>query len=686
MKKVLLALIIIQVHLLSWSQSLNIPDRNSNLPNGDGFVDIIVNLDLETREDTIFSHYIQGNIPDFMRNFVQIDISEVINTTTYNIEYFVLPDYLAIGCDTNYFLCPMTPVLAQRICNYSDCTLPTRKMVNEIYSASELKLSPSTMTPSAEMINVPYFDTHNQTVWSQRWDVINDHPLGELVGGHKKDVVISNEIYESGSEWVVIYGWHQLNGSPIQPLYNGHILTYADYSHGIRLISNSCIVNGVEMSIREILQDANLYSLFSDEDQIATPYYPVSETVPDKPISFAITQDNDANAVIQISDDLNAEFFILEISTDGQIFTVSDTITSGSTTLTNFQLNTPYFCKIKACNSEVCSEFSEVLGFKLSENLSQMLVINAFDRITTGNTYDFIIEHGNAIHENDYAFNSATDEAIRNSLLTLNDFERIDIIFGEESSNDVTFTEVDQDLYKSYLNNGGKLFISGSEIAWDLDHLGSYTDKSFFNEYLKAQYVYDAPMNQSSTHYEFEGITEPFAALPIMNFDDGTNGYYDVDYPDVIDPVNGSDQCFQYSSAGGQSAGICYTGLFPGGTSAGKLVYLGFPFETVYNEENRNQLMGAILEYFDTYVMLEDKNILSEISIFPNPCFDIINIHTSSSIDINSQIKIYDLQGHLLSTQKFKDQLDVSNLNPGLYFIQVKDSDSTKTVRFVKGN
>jgi len=47
--------------------------------------------------------------------------------------YYVLPDYLAVGSDQNYFLCPMTPILAQRIADYAECTLPTRKMVNEIY-------------------------------------------------------------------------------------------------------------------------------------------------------------------------------------------------------------------------------------------------------------------------------------------------------------------------------------------------------------------------------------------------------------------------------------------------------------------------------------------------------------------------------------------------------------------------
>ena len=35
--------------------------------------------------------------------------------TNQNAVYHVTPDYLAIGSDQDYFLCPMTPLLGQRI-------------------------------------------------------------------------------------------------------------------------------------------------------------------------------------------------------------------------------------------------------------------------------------------------------------------------------------------------------------------------------------------------------------------------------------------------------------------------------------------------------------------------------------------------------------------------------------------
>ncbi|MFZ2324125.1 MAG: hypothetical protein WAV89_10550 [Ignavibacteriaceae bacterium] len=142
----------------------------------------------------------------------------------------------------------MTPLLAQRVCNNLNCTLPTKKMVDQIYTSAPCKLRPQPIPPSAEMITVPVFAQHNDSVKTLRFPVIPEYPHGTLVGGTNKDVIISNYIYQNLKtnvpKPVVIYGWHQLNGVPIQPVYNGHSETYADYSHGIRLVLDSALVDG----------------------------------------------------------------------------------------------------------------------------------------------------------------------------------------------------------------------------------------------------------------------------------------------------------------------------------------------------------------------------------------------------------------------------------------------------------
>ena len=55
---------------------------------------------------------------------------------------------------------------------------------------------------------------------------------------------------------------------------------------------------------------------------------------------------------------------------------------------------------------------------------------------------------------------------------------------------------------KAFLDEGGNLLVSGSELAWDLDYRGNTTDKAFLSDYLKVAYAADAPgKNQSSTQW-----------------------------------------------------------------------------------------------------------------------------------------------------------------------------------------
>src|SRR5690606_19285035 len=111
------------------------------------------------------------------------------------IRYYVIPDFLAIGSDEDYFYCPMKPQLAQKVANLLKCSLPTRKISNRIYQSAVVKMVPEPIPPSPAMITVPVFEKHNQLVQTQRKQSQTRYPLGSLVAGNKKDVVISNKIF-----------------------------------------------------------------------------------------------------------------------------------------------------------------------------------------------------------------------------------------------------------------------------------------------------------------------------------------------------------------------------------------------------------------------------------------------------------------------------------------------------------
>jgi hypothetical protein len=261
------------------AQTLKLPPRPAGAVSGSAFAKSIMPLELREREEKIYEQVALGNVPDFLRKLCPVRVREINDDKTNSATYYVTPDYLAVGSDEDYFLTPLSPIMAQKVADLLHCSLPTRKMVDDIYKSAAVKLAPSPIPPSPAMATVPVFIQHNDTVGKQRKAQLAAHPLGALVAGDKKDVVISAKLAAAPGK-VAIYGWHQPNGKPIQPLYTGHADYYADYSHGIRLVQLTVGVNGVVGTVPEVLADSALCGLLSDEGSISTPRYPGAFRVP----------------------------------------------------------------------------------------------------------------------------------------------------------------------------------------------------------------------------------------------------------------------------------------------------------------------------------------------------------------------------------------------------------------------
>lgn len=240
-----------------------IPDRKFDAKSGSEFVSSNMSLSGSLREENIVKECLSGNIPDFLRKFVPVEVSQGPNTITY----MVMPDYLCIGSNYNYIRMPMSPLSAQKIADQYDCSLPTRKMVNDIWKVSVNKLDPQPWGPpyDASMMSTNRYTKHNERIQKQIID--NGFDQKKLTSGHKKDVVLTNQLYPNNpKERVAIYGWIYKSGKPIQGLnYWSHEDFYADYSHGIRLIANDVMVNNKPVRLQDVFADTNLSALISDE-------------------------------------------------------------------------------------------------------------------------------------------------------------------------------------------------------------------------------------------------------------------------------------------------------------------------------------------------------------------------------------------------------------------------------------
>src|SRR5204863_4136144 len=148
-------------------QTLKLPERSATAPSNKELVKAMTALSLPEREEYIFHQITNGNVPALLRKLVAVTNSATINGSNHVLKYFVAPDYFALGSDSDYFFTPMTPMLAQRVADFLGCTLPSRKISDEIWRAATVKMTPTPIPPTPKMITVPVFETHNDIVRTQ---------------------------------------------------------------------------------------------------------------------------------------------------------------------------------------------------------------------------------------------------------------------------------------------------------------------------------------------------------------------------------------------------------------------------------------------------------------------------------------------------------------------------------------
>jgi hypothetical protein len=243
-----------------------VPRRAPQALTGSQFADSVSNLDRQQREHAILGQLFEGNLPDFLRKLAPVKLSyELASGQTLAATIFVMPEYLAIGSDSDFLRIPMNLHTAAALANRFGFVLPTKKMVDAIYDQSTCQFTPQPLPAGPQMTSTEYYRAHNAMIDKQ--SQTRGFPFGALVSGHKKDVVVTNRLAKRPGQ-IAIYGWHRGAGAPIQPLSTVHGAGYADYSHGIRLVGRMALIDGTLRSVHGILQDSVLANVLSDEGVI----------------------------------------------------------------------------------------------------------------------------------------------------------------------------------------------------------------------------------------------------------------------------------------------------------------------------------------------------------------------------------------------------------------------------------
>lgn len=380
---------------------------------------------------------------------------------------------------------------------------------------------------------------------------------------------------------------------------------------------------------RAAIARASLHGVIKFMNQFDTNNPPPLVFLPEAPTNLrAIAGSNGQisfawNVPVSSGGSQNPTNYILYRSTNG--FGFGNPISVGnatSYTISNLTAGVDYYFRVTAANAGGESMPSETVGCRAAptSNAPRVLVVNAFDRLDRSanlrhnvtaqnwtkpgnsgviervyprwnNAFDYVVAHGKAITAAGWAFDSCQNEAVANNQVALGNYAIVIWAAGNEGTADETFSATEQIRVTAYLAAGGALFASGAEIAYDLGRPSGPTtaDRNFLQNQLHAAFSAD-----SSGSYT---VTAPgggiFAGRASGIFDDGTSGIYWVKAPDVLAPVGGSVAALNYSGGTGGAAALQYDGASGGG----RVVVLGFPFETITSAARRTEYMTDILNF-----------------------------------------------------------------------------------------
>ena len=340
----------------------------------------------------------------------------------------------------------------------------------------------------------------------------------------------------------------------------------------------------------------------------------------------------------------------------------------------------------------------------------KVLIVDGFDRYSDNGSWtqpqhSFNSYYFNAIISNQtLSISSCSNEAIIEDRIDLQLYNLVVWFTGDETLADNTLINKEQFELAKYLESGGKLFITGDDIGQDLDTQHSYSEFSdtlFYHQYMKSKLMHDG----NNLLFEVNGQEGSY----FQNYHTVFGEVYPENSPDDIEPINGAESILNYTyerDSTFRKGGIAYTGTFGDSTNIGQLVYLSFAFETIGDENLRNELMKKILQYFEIVTDVDPEDLLapqifSLSQNFPNPFNPATTIKYSIPVvdanfitTTNVTLSVYDILGREIitlvnekkSAGNYEAKFDASGLSSGIYFYQLKFNGvvSTKKMMLLK--
>jgi hypothetical protein len=220
-------------------------------------------------------------------------------------------------------------------------------------------------------------------------------------------------------------------------------------------------------------------------------------------------------------------------------------------------------------------------------------------KIIAGNTFDFPYIHGKAIRNAGYSFISTSRDAFEKISQPL-DFFAIDVIMGKQkgiashlNSDSIRFRVFSPSMISNlelYCNNGGNIILSGAYIGTDSRLHKDNEAMNFASGSLGYSWRTSRATNIGRTRIT-DGWSGSFPAT--LEFITQPNErIYHTEAPDAIEAEGSASRLLYRYTTNGAGAVVLHS-------SKHKSFIMGFPFETLASEQQKDHLMKSILQFFE---------------------------------------------------------------------------------------
>ncbi len=245
---------------------------------------------------------------------------------------------------------------------------------------------------------------------------------------------------------------------------------------------------------------------------------------------------------------------------------------------------------------------------------------------------------------------------------------------GSHYSN--TLNEGNCEEISKYLEQGGRLFLSGQYISSELQ------DNDFLYEYLHTGYLGSSYGGSDS----LTGIMgDPLGNGMVLAVNQGFDAYFQFSLAE-LQPMNGGEESFSYASSGNAGAIRFENDIY-------KTVFMGFGFEGINHFDNRLELMNRVLAYFGEILDAEETKVTTtdKVYIYPNPVFKNAYINFSLENSANAKLEIFNQQGILIKSRKFGNKkkgqhqlkLSTASQEAGVYYYRLLLDGESFTGKYI---